>query len=259
MKVIQRYQTAARRLARMAGPALAGLLLAWAASLPARAADVNYKIQRILKFGDRAGDVNVKPTANGIIVDRLNDRGQILLVTFTAENPNGAAILRYGDGQFTPIAVAGRDGPLGVWPNDLVGHAPHHMNEAGDIVFTAVRYNSGQELGTFLWDTQTQHATPIQVKGTPATGTLVFDGSTASPVINNHGEIAFAGFGQDRPNHFWNGVFLRGADGHLQAIALTDQVMNDGRKLDYAYRPSLNDAGRYCQVLWIEFDKRLPP
>src|SRR5712691_979264 len=135
---------------------VAGLLLALAVSPTARAAEITYKIKPIVKFGDRAGDVNIKPTNNGMAVLGLNDHGQILFVTFTAENPNGAAILRYAEDQFTTIAAPERDGPAGVWTKDTVYHEPSSMNEAGNVVFSAARWNSGNEidLGTFLWDAQ---------------------------------------------------------------------------------------------------------
>jgi hypothetical protein len=225
---------------------LASLLLALGVSPLAQAADTTYKIQRIFTIGDRVADVNTAPTKNGINLDALNDRGQILFATLTLENPTGAAILRYADGQFTVIAAPDRPGPLGIWPKDLVGYAPNSMNEAGNVVHTAVRLNNGGnrlDLALLLWDAQTGKDTPIVTPGMPAPGSLTFQHFLWAPVLNNRGEIAFPGWGQDQPNHYWNGVFLRGADGKLQSVALTDQTMPDGRKLADVYQPSFNDAG----------------
>jgi hypothetical protein len=240
--VANRYQTHVRCHSRWAGPVLAAVL-ALAVSLPARAAEITYTIQRIFKIGDRVGDVNTRP--NGISLQVLNDRGQILFGTLTADNPNGAAVQRYADGQFTPVFAAGGEGPLGVWPKDTVGRAPNSMDQAGNVVCSVMRWNGGDgiDLGTFLWDAQTGKATPILMKGMPATSSLTFEGGNWSPVLNNRGEIAFPGWGQDKPNHFWAGIFLREADGNAQPVVLTDQKMPDGRKLADVWQPSLNDAG----------------
>ena len=65
-------------------------------------------------------------------------------------------------------------------------------------------------------------------------------------MLNNHNEIVFPGFGQDKANknQGWEGIFLRGVDGKLQPIVLTGDKMPDGRKLDGGvYRPSVNHAG----------------
>jgi len=192
--VADRDRTRARWHSRAAGSAWGCLLLAWAVSMPARAAEITYKIQPIFKVGDPVGGVNTRPTANGISLDGLNDRGQLFFDTFTAQNPNGGAMIRYADGQFTPIAVAAGEGPFGAWPNDLIGYAPNSMNQAGNVLFTTASWHGGEvvDLGMFLWDAQTGKAAPMLVKGMPATGNLTFEGSSWSPVLNNHNEIAFS-------------------------------------------------------------------
>jgi hypothetical protein len=249
-KVVDRYRTRTRWRSRGVGPAWGCLLLALAVGAPARAADLTYKIQPIFKIGDRVAGINTKPTANGISLEGLNDRGQIDFAISPADNPNGGALLQYADGQVTPIAVAAGEGPLGVWPKDLVGYAPSSMNQAGNVVFTALSWHGGNsiDLGMFLWDAQTGKAAPIVVKGMPATGNRTFEGLWWSPAINNHNEIAFPGRGHDTSHHSWVGIFLRGVDGMLQPIALTGQKMPDGRKLDEVWFPSLDDAGRVAFV-----------
>jgi hypothetical protein len=204
-------------------------------------ADTPYTSQPIFKVGDRVGGVDTKP--NGISLQALNDRGQILFGTLTAQNPQGAAVQRYADGQFTPLFVAGGEGPVGLWPKDTGGRAPNSMNQAGNVVYSVLRANTGDDLGTFLWDAQAGKATPILTKGMPATDSLTFEGGNWSPMINNHNEIALPGWGQDKPNHSWAGIFRYGTDGKLQPIVLTDQTMPDGRKLANVWRPSFNDAG----------------
>jgi hypothetical protein len=236
-----------QRQSRVVGSALGGLLLALAVGPPAHAAEITYKIEPIFKLGDRVGDVNTKPAPTGVLlVLSLNDQGQLLVLTGTAETkPAGAALFQYAAGQFTTIAAPGKEGPVGVWPNDLVYNEPSSMNQAGNVVFAAARWHGGdnQPLGTFLWDAQSGKMTPIVVKGTPATDGLIFDAVAFSPVINNQGEIAFPGWGQDKPNHFWGGIFVRRTDGSLERIVLTDDKMPDGRKLVDVHRPTFNDAG----------------
>jgi hypothetical protein len=223
----------------------AGLLLALAISAPARAAEITYKIQRIFKLGDQVAGIDTKPSANGILLEGLNDRGHILFATFTVANPNGIALLRFADGGFTAIVAPERDGPRGVWPKDLVNWAPDSMNQAGNVVFTALSWNGGNPIdrGTFLWEAETGTTSAIMVPGMPAPGNLTIRSGWFSPVINNQGEIALPVFGRDAQNRSWAGIFLRGTDRNLHRIVLTDEMMPDGRKLTDIVQPSLNDAG----------------
>src|SRR5947209_1300909 len=99
-------------LVRAARTVLVTVTLVLAASIAG--ADTPYTIQPIFKIGDRVGGVDTKP--NGVSLQALNDRGQILFGTLTAQNPQGAAVQRYADSQFTPMFVAGGEGPVGAWP-----------------------------------------------------------------------------------------------------------------------------------------------
>src|SRR5229473_1175051 len=79
----------------------------------ARAADTPYKIQPIVKLGEKMGNIALKDGINELTIGGLNDNGQIVFSTQLAEAPDGAALIQCSGGKFTPIAAAGRAGPLG--------------------------------------------------------------------------------------------------------------------------------------------------
>src|SRR5712691_2564611 len=171
--------------------AASGALLAPGA---ARAADTQYKIQPIVKLGEKMGDIALKDGINELTIGGLNDNGQIVFSTQLAEAPNGAALIQYSGGKFTPIAAAGRAGPLGTWRKDLLFYDPANMNQRGNVVFSALHLVGGEPVseGTFLWDAHTQQVSPVALTGMPAAQDMKFqDGGDWSPVINNGGQIAF--------------------------------------------------------------------
>jgi hypothetical protein len=105
--------------------------------------------------------------------------------------------------------------------------------------------HGNSSFGTFLWDASAQQVKVVALKGMPATGNLTFrqGGSAAGTgaVINNHDEIAFTA---DVPSSHGDaaGLFFRGQDGQLQAVALPDQELPNGARLREAGFPKLNDA-----------------
>src|SRR5579862_7137008 len=67
----------------------------------------NYTVQAIARIGDRVG---AGEFTNGFGVGQFNDNGQLAFET----NLGGAsAVVRYSDGKFTPIAMAGETAPDG--------------------------------------------------------------------------------------------------------------------------------------------------
>src|SRR5690242_4081884 len=84
-----------------------GRLVAFAAALAllapvaARAADAQYKIQPIVKLGEKMGDIALKDGINELTIGGLNDSGQIVFSTQLAEAPDGAALIQYSEGKFT--------------------------------------------------------------------------------------------------------------------------------------------------------------
>src|SRR2546425_7815786 len=121
--------------------AASGSLLAPGA---ARAAGTPYKIQPIVKLGDMMGDLTLKGGINELTIAGLNESGQIVFSTQLAEAPNGAALIQYSAGKFTPIAAAGRAGPLGTWRKDLLFYDPASMNQRGNVVFSALHLVGGE-------------------------------------------------------------------------------------------------------------------
>jgi hypothetical protein len=212
---------------------------------PAEAgADDLYSIRTVVKFGDPAGDVGIKKSSNAFAIGGLNDRGQILFSTQPTEAPDSHALFQYADGQFTPILVAGREGLSGPWPQDIRLNQPPHMNQLGNVVFSAYRAAGEVDLGTLLWDAQTQRVTPVALKGMPATSSHTFaSGGFNYPVINNRNEIAFPAQLMNEAGELWTGVFFRGQDEKLLPVALPGQELPDGREAVYTVSPSLNDTG----------------
>jgi hypothetical protein len=233
-----------QRLSHLALTVLAAgsFLLAGAAR-----ADTRYKIQPIVKFGDTVVGVTVKGENGAFLVYGLTDSGTITFTTWDATLRNGAAVIQYADGKFTPIAVAGREGPVGTWPADLILYEPASMNQLGNVAFAAAAYRGGNlvDLGTFRWDARAQTVTPVARKGMPATSDLTFEtGGYFSPVINNRNEIAFSAFLKNaNGERLDTGVFLARPDGAIVPVAVPGQALPNGLKISYADNPSLNDAG----------------
>jgi hypothetical protein len=224
---------------------------------PTARAQTTYKIQPILKVGDMAGDVLI-PTTHFLIVEALNDNGQILIMTVRKQTFQPRMLFQYGDGKFTPIVVGTREAAGGKWPANVIVRQPLTMNQKGNVAFTAqILINNSPSWGTFLWDASVQQVKPVALKGMPAPGNLVFrQGGSAGGTgayINNHDEIAFTA---DVPSSQGDaaGLFFRGQDGQLQAAVLPDQELPGGAKLLGAYFPKLNDAGMIAFQAW-----RLPP
>src|SRR5207247_4086206 len=145
-----------------------------------------------------------------------------------------AALIQYSDGKFTPIAAAGRAGPLGTWRKDLLFYDPASMNQRGNVVFSALHLVGGEPVseGTFLWDAHAQQVSPVALTGMPATQDLTFqDGGDWSPVINNRDEIAFpATVKSGTGKSLGFGIFLHAVDGKLQSVVLPGQALPGKQK-----------------------------
>jgi hypothetical protein len=210
-------------------------------------ADLTYKIQPIVKQGDTVGTVKIRPDAD-FEIGTLNDNGQLAFVTENAAG--GETLIQFADGNITPIVVSGKDAPGGKWNTIFPGVALGNMNQLGNIVFTTYVLSGGKSLlGTFLWDAKAQKVTAIAVSGMPAVNNLTFEaGWTLASHLNNLGDIVFSARVKNAAGTPAAGVFFLGRDGKLQAVALPDQELPDGKKVDNALLPSLNDAGRVAFV-----------
>jgi hypothetical protein len=223
---------------RTAGLATCLLLLA---PLSARAADL-YKIQPIFTAGEKVGAVQTDPDGD-IEMNSLNDRGDIAVVT--ESSPKGETLLLYSGGKPTPLVIPKADAPGGKWA-DGPGVRGSVLNQQGNVFLVAdVTINSKTSLGAFFWDAAAAKLSAVNLTGMPAPNGLTFTNGAGdfAGSINNHDEIAFTASvpnaaGQSRP-----GVFLRGADGKLQAVLTPDQALPDGGKARFGFASSINDAG----------------
>jgi len=212
-------------------------------------AQTPYKIQPIVKLGDMVADVTIRASGGGIDIGTLNDNGQIAFVTKNGNIGESEMLLQYADGKFLPIVVGGRDAPGGTWGKSNNDIPPQvSMNQLGNIVFATTATIAGKTgYGTFLWDFKAQKVTPVALQGMPAVNNLVFQvfqqGSTSAPMINNSGEIVFPAGVKNAAGSVHSGVFFRGGDGQLQAVALPDQELPGGGKVTDAYVNSINDTG----------------
>lgn len=231
----------ARRARRMSGAVVGAVLVLAAGTVQA---GPPYEARVIARAGDTVGSFTLKKSGNAFSIGGLNDQGHLLFSTFTEEAPRGVALFQFADSQFTPIIVAGGDGPLGKWPADVLVYEPAGMNQDGDVVFAPTRWNQGSSaaIGTFLWDRETRTVLPLIRGGMPAVQEMTFqDGGDFSAVINNRGEIAFPATLKEKHGSF--GIFFRGADGGLQPVVLPGQPLPEGGQCAFTWRPSLNDAG----------------
>jgi hypothetical protein len=223
----------------LAGPLLALLTLALLTPGAVRA-QTSYKLQPIVKSGDKIANVQIK-AGGDLELGALNDAGQVAFVTENG-NPEGSEmLLQYDNGQFIPIVVAGRAAPApgGKWPDAVGVYSPVRMNQLGNLVFATV---DGE--GTYLWDAKTQKVTPIALKGMPAANNLTFEtGGEDFPAINNSNEVALVAGVKNAAGGVAPGVFFLGRDSKLLPVALPDQELPGGAKVIRALLSSINDAG----------------
>jgi hypothetical protein len=227
--------------AHRAGAGFALLVVALLTSHAVQA-DTTYQIRAIVKQGDTVGPVTIKPRAD-FEVGALNDRGQLTFVT--ESTPPVESLILYTDGQLLPIAYAGGDAPGGKWPDrGFAVFSFVSLNQLGNIVFSPTGDSGSTSLGTFLWEADTRKVTPIALKGQPAANNQTFeDAGGYAPVINNFGEIAFPAFVKSSAGKKQQGIFFQGRDGKLLPVALPEQELPDGHKIDFALGATINDAG----------------
>jgi hypothetical protein len=209
-----------------------------------------YTIRPIARLGDRVADVTMRKGSN-FQISTLNDSGQLALVTENAAG--GEMLLQYANDQFIPIAVGGGDAPGGRWVKQLGFTGPVSMNQRGDIAFAANATIGGTTgLGAFRWDSQSQKVTLVAFKGMPTVNNLTFvngitvrgnSGVYIYPFINNSGEIAFPADVKNAAGATRSGVFFLGRDSQLQAVAVPDQALPGGGKVQDAYPTGINDTG----------------
>jgi hypothetical protein len=207
-----------------------------------------YKIQPIVKLGDKVGDAQIR--ADSVLwIGALNDAGQLV---FIANNAPGVGMLvQYADGQLTPIVVAGGDAPGGKWPQDVgLYYSLVSMNQLGNVVFVAADSsaplldNFPRPLGTFLWDYKARKVTSVASEGMPAGNSLTLEsGGGFGPMLNNPGDIAFPAYVKNAAGQAQPGIFFLGRDKKILPVALPDQGLPDGEKVVRAVFPTINDAG----------------
>jgi hypothetical protein len=216
---------------------LSGLLLLLAAGMPARAAEITYKIQPLAKAGDTIGGVRITSTFS---VSALNDHGALAFAALAT--PGTAAVFSGTTGPpvvITPVVVGGGQGPSGSWPKSFTLNSLVSINQQGDIAFTL------DGLGVYLWSTATKQFTPVATVGMPATAGLTFTTPTInSPSLNNRGEVEVGMSVKDAAGKVQTGIFLHNAEGKLLPVALAGQALPDGSTIEKTSgAPTLNDAG----------------
>jgi hypothetical protein len=214
------------------------------------AAPTTYKIQPIVKLGERAGD-SVLPSSAGyeFFPGPVNDTGQVLFDVGGLFVGKPELLLLYDNGQFIPIAAPGLDSPIGKWPAITSFLAPYSMNQHGNAVFAPTSGSNGSTLlGTFLWEYAGRKLTAVALPGMPAVNGLVFtQAGGESPVINNRDEIVLVAAVKGSTGPAGSALFFRSPDGTLQPILVPGQTLPGGGKVQndtgLTLFPSLNDAG----------------
>jgi hypothetical protein len=223
--------------------AFATLCFALLTSTAARA-QASYQIQPIARILDTVGDAQI--TLDGWFeVGALNDRGQLLFATLSLNDAGGKNLIRYGDGQFVPIALPGGTMLNSKWPLDLDFLAPVSLNQAGGVAFAATaEIDRKTVFGTFLWD-DAQPVTPVALPGRPAVNDLTFEtGARFAPMINDGREIVFGAQVRDPAGVVGDALFVRRADGTLVPVALPgEELPGGGAMAGLAGSPAVSDAG----------------
>jgi hypothetical protein len=200
------------------------------------------RLAPVVKKGDQAGDVRISTIGDAIVGP--NENGQF---TFLALDANDRDLLiQSSGGQLLPIVAPDKDAPGGKWDKGGRLLLPVSMNQRGNVAFVASVTAGGQSAaGTFRWDAQARQVTAVAAKGLPATGgrSLEDGRGRGVPIINERDEIAFEARVKDAAGKLQEAIFLSSPAQPLQAVALPDQPLPDGSKLQSASFPALNDAG----------------
>src|SRR5262245_58688521 len=109
---------------------LAGsLLLALTFGPPARAAEISYKIQPLVKVGDTIGGVKI---IGPVSPSNLNDHGDLAFLANAS--PGSQALFSVTTGPpvvITPLVTGGGQGPDGAWPKSLSINPLVSINQPG--------------------------------------------------------------------------------------------------------------------------------
>jgi hypothetical protein len=241
--LLHRHRAAGR--CRRAAFALAPALLLLPGAAHAAALD-QYSVQVLAQSGVSTPGFN--PIGNYFGILRMNNHGQITVVTKTQESKGREVLGVLSSGQFTPIATAGGPSPDGKkWPATTDLFRPWaDINDSGNVAFTP--YDAGgNALGVYFWDAAKQAVIPLAAPGTPAAGNLVFasGGKYDIAALNDRDEVAFVAPVKLASGPAHDGVFLRRADGKIDPVALPgDPLPGQAGNLKNAGDLGLNDAGQ---------------
>jgi hypothetical protein len=213
----------------------------WRPAATAATGGVVYRLQRVVKLGDRVGDITLKKEGGAFDLGPLNDRGQFSLLT--ANEAGGDVLFQYSGGKLTPVVVPGREFTGGKWPDDVVIRW-HDINWPGNVGFSIdSRAEPRENNGAFLWDGKTKHVAVLARPGMPAADelTLPLTGYYAVSISDSNEAALSIAVKDETPPRF--GIFYRRRDGSLVPVALPDQLLPDGLKVRMALFPSLSDTG----------------
>jgi hypothetical protein len=205
-------------------------------------ADPTYKIQRIFKAGDTAGEV-VIPANYALSLGGFSDGGRVIIDAFNPKKPEGEFVLQIADGKATTILRPGGDGPSGTWPQDVfVGNFTANALGATLLDISA---HSGAWLGLYRWDPAAGQLTQVVKPGAPASAVWTVTGDGAGLCLNSLEESAVVLKVQDTTGKAGFGIFFLGRDGKWQPILLPGQELPGGGTVhDEALHPvSCNAAG----------------
>jgi hypothetical protein len=179
----------------------------------------------------------------------INSGGEAAFIADISSGGEGVFLAEKGPGIQT-LALSGQAAPGG-GTYSFGGWSPVGMNAAGDVVFPFVLDganpdNPTQGTGLFSYSHATQTVSLVVIPHvTPAPGGGAFLGINQRAVINNRGDIAFAGLIDTTvPADVLqgNGVFLASGGGSITMVAAPGDTVPGGM-LHYAWNPSINARG----------------
>jgi hypothetical protein len=206
-------------------------------------AQLGYRVQPILRAGDRVGDRVIRAPSGRFGVLRLNEDGRFAVAAGDAAG--GEMLLEYGEGTVTPIVLAGGAAPDGAWPARPVLGGPGLLNASGDLLFSVGRDPNSEFVdATYLWDARARQVKVIARAGMQSTvGQSLIHGGGFISTLNDRGEVGLVASVRNATGLEKSGVFLVTDGGQIRPVALPDQVLPDGKRLIAADFPVVNDSG----------------
>ncbi len=174
---------------------------------------------------------------NGLVVGALNTAGQVAFNSSLTGGTSLSGMFAGSPGSAQVIALLGAAAPAGGNYNSMP--IPSAFNDSEQVVFMVGLTGGSSTSGLFAGAPGSLQAVALQ--GNPAPGGGNYSSFSATPVINNSGQVAFSANLTGGPAT--SGIFA-GNLGSLQPVALQGNPAPAGGNYSSFFLPKINASGQ---------------